>query len=61
MANIGDIDLSLAARIALRKFASERGSPSLSAAAAEILEDWLIGNGYLELALDEDTETAGEA
>lgn len=59
-----NISIALASHdcMALRRFANELGEP-IEEAAAIALRDWLIGCGYLEVALelDEDTETEGKA
>lgn len=56
------IELDTAERIALRRLAAEHGL-SLEQAAATVLREWLVQNGYLELdhELDEASETAGSA
>ena len=56
------ITLATDERLALRRFASERGI-SLEQAMTLALREWLTGNGYLEMVydLDEDSETAGSA
>lgn len=56
------ITLSTDERLALRRFATERGL-SLEQAMTLALREWLTGNGYLEMAheLDEDSETVGSA
>ncbi|MFU0503612.1 hypothetical protein [Pseudaminobacter sp. NGMCC 1.201702] len=56
------IQLETPERIALRRLAAEHGL-SLERAASTVLREWLIENGYLELAheFDEETETVGSA
>lgn len=56
------ITLATDESIALRRFASERGM-SLEQATTFALREWLIDNGYMEMAheLDEDSETVGSA
>jgi hypothetical protein len=54
------LTLSTAVRLALRRFAADHDL-SLEEAAAVVTREYLIGAGYLEPELDEDSETAGEA
>ncbi|MCV0396980.1 MAG: hypothetical protein K5872_08770 [Rhizobiaceae bacterium] len=55
-----NLAISDAAAAALRRFAAERDL-DLDRAAELALRDWLMGNGYLELPIDEETEVEGEA
>jgi predicted AlkP superfamily phosphohydrolase/phosphomutase len=56
------VQLETAERLALRRVAAEHGL-SLEQAATTVLREWLVENGYLELAhdLDEETATVGSA
>jgi hypothetical protein len=55
------VTLAVNERMALRRFASERGV-SLEEAAAIVIREYLIAGGWLEWdEIDEATETAGSA
>jgi hypothetical protein len=54
------VELTTDERLALSRFASERGL-SLDEAAALSLREWLMLIGYLGHELDEGTETVGSA